>query len=761
MKKVIKPFFCLFITLNFIANVPISFSKNQTNPWFNLKKSNRQLELVSKKLESRKINTYKLENNIAILEQLHESAESCIDHVKAKLSTINKIFKNGLSSHDSKNPDYLYIQKKKQQFTHYLSECRYFTFRTNEILVSAKEKLHRLTTHELLKKSTPIWQALTHWSSVNLDYESILQSSGIMGMHSSMILIGILIIGFIFFFSKVIFKHIIKHTIVKKQRPIKIRALKVLYVFIPYILTTGIVSVLLLIFFYSGKPLPTVVHLTYSLFVYSIALAVLSFLFHPYFEKEKFNIFKIPTYINQILYRRLRILASYILIGYLGFYIFGDQMLSTPLEELIRSIYVILLSISMFWAIWPVLSLPHLQNKSFIIGFTKSLFFVLLMSTIILECLGFHHLVVYFIYSFILSVVLFFITWFVFTYIEHAYSLFESKHSKFSKKLHRILGVKPHRRLTEVLLIKFSLYLVLICVFTIYFMEIWNIPSLYIDTLEKSLLDGFELSGITIIPSRLVFGLLIFSFLNLAGRFIATRIAKTHHFEGEADTQVAIASIFSYVGFSVALVIALMISGFNFTGLAIIVGALSVGIGLGLQNIVNNFISGIILLLEKPIKPGDRIIVGDTEGYVNKIRVRSTQIRTLAREDVIVPNSDLITNQVTNYMFRDHYWRVSCQVGVAYGSDTELVKNVLLDVAKSHPSVVIDSLNPPVVLFRAFGDSSLNFELWCIIKDVNKKYHVMSDLNFAIDQAFRKNNITIAFPQRDIHIKSDPKIDPS
>lgn len=422
---------------------------------------------------------------------------------------------------------------------------------------------------------------------------------------------------------------------------------------------------------------------------------------------------------------------------------------------------MILLSISMFWAIWPVLSLPHLQNKSFIIGFTKSLFFVLLMSTIILECLGFHHLVVYFIYSFILSVVLFFITWFVFTYIEHAYSLFESKHSKFSKKLHRILGVKPHRRLTEVLLIKFSLYLVLICVFTIYFMEIWNIPSLYIDTLEKSLLDGFELSGITIIPSRLVFGLLIFSFLNLAGRFIATRIAKTHHFEGEADTQVAIASIFSYVGFSVALVIALMISGFNFTGLAIIVGALSVGIGLGLQNIVNNFISGIILLLEKPIKPGDRIIVGDTEGYVNKIRVRSTQIRTLAREDVIVPNSDLITNQVTNYMFRDHYWRVSCQVGVAYGSDTELVKNVLLDVAKSHPSVVIDSLNPPVVLFRAFGDSSLNFELWCIIKDVNKKYHVMSDLNFAIDQAFRKNNITIAFPQRDIHIKSDPKIDPS
>jgi small-conductance mechanosensitive channel len=124
----------------------------------------------------------------------------------------------------------------------------------------------------------------------------------------------------------------------------------------------------------------------------------------------------------------------------------------------------------------------------------------------------------------------------------------------------------------------------------------------------------------------------------------------------------------------------------------------------------------------------------------------------MSRADVIVPNADLIKNQVTNYMFRDPYWRVECKVGVAYGSDTELVKQTLLEVAQNHQNVVQDEANGPAVLFKQFGDSALNFELWCIIKNVNSKYVVESELNFAIDKAFREKRITIAFPQRDVHI---------
>ena len=179
------------------------------------------------------------------------------------------------------------------------------------------------------------------------------------------------------------------------------------------------------------------------------------------------------------------------------------------------------------------------------------------------------------------------------------------------------------------------------------------------------------------------------------------------------------------------------------------------GIGLGLQSIVNNFLSGLILLIEQPIKPGDRIKIDGIEGFVKKVSIRSTQIITPSKEDIIIPNSDLITHHVTNYMFSDKYWRVNCPIGVAYGSDTDKVCEALMEVAIAHPEVVNTPLNKPVVLFRSFGDSALLFELWCLIKDVNRKYVVTSELNLAIDQAFRKNNISIAFPQQDVHIKFD------
>jgi len=195
-------------------------------------------------------------------------------------------------------------------------------------------------------------------------------------------------------------------------------------------------------------------------------------------------------------------------------------------------------------------------------------------------------------------------------------------------------------------------------------------------------------------------------------------------------------------------------AGVDFSGLALIAGALSVGIGFGLQNIVNNFVSGLILLFERPIKRGDWIVVGNTEGYVKKISVRSTIIQTFDWSDVIVPNSELISSQVTNWMLYNIYGRVIVPVGVAYGSDTGLVKELMLEVANSHPRVITDGSVPePLVLFKEFGDSSLNFELRCFIRDIDYRIRTRSDLNFAIDAIFRKNGVEIPFPQRDVHVR--------
>jgi len=198
------------------------------------------------------------------------------------------------------------------------------------------------------------------------------------------------------------------------------------------------------------------------------------------------------------------------------------------------------------------------------------------------------------------------------------------------------------------------------------------------------------------------------------------------------------------------------VAGVEFTNLAIIAGALSVGIGFGLQNIVNNFVSGLILLVERPIRTGDWIMVGSTEGYVKKISIRSTQIQTFDRADVIVPNSELISGQVTNWMLSDPWGRVRVPVGVAYGSDTARVMEILLDVANKHPLVITNypGVGQPRALFRAFGDSSLDFELRCFIRDVDKRLATISDLNLAIDAAFREAGIEIPFPQRDLHFRN-------
>jgi small-conductance mechanosensitive channel len=207
----------------------------------------------------------------------------------------------------------------------------------------------------------------------------------------------------------------------------------------------------------------------------------------------------------------------------------------------------------------------------------------------------------------------------------------------------------------------------------------------------------------------------------------------------ERSAREALVSTFGYVAVALAVIVALSIAGIKFSNLAIIAGALSVGIGFGLQNVVNNFVSGIILLVERPVRTGDWIIVGGTEGYVKHISIRTTTIQTFDRADVIVPNSDLISNQVTNWTLRNLWGRIKVPIGVAYGSDTATVKETLLEIAKNNADIIKGNpqLSEASVLFLGFGDSALNFELRAIIRDVDRRLHVISDINFAIDASLQ------------------------
>lgn len=286
-------------------------------------------------------------------------------------------------------------------------------------------------------------------------------------------------------------------------------------------------------------------------------------------------------------------------------------------------------------------------------------------------------------------------------------------------------------------------------------LEALNVPRPILTMLDQTLNQGFVIGQLKVVPMRLLLAVLSFAVLYVFFGWLRLNMDKrwlpASRMSGSARE--ATVTLTGYAGLALAVLVALSVAGATFTNLAIVAGALSVGIGFGLQNIVNNFISGLILLFERPIKTGDWVVVNNTEGYVRKISIRSTHIETFDKSDVIVPNSDLISNQVTNWMYSNKIGRVRVPVGVAYGTDVEKVREILTQIALQHEKIVHDDNKFPIrVLFMEFGDSALLFELRCFVKNVDNRLRVRSEMNFAIDAAFREAGVQIPFPQRDVHL---------
>jgi small-conductance mechanosensitive channel len=221
----------------------------------------------------------------------------------------------------------------------------------------------------------------------------------------------------------------------------------------------------------------------------------------------------------------------------------------------------------------------------------------------------------------------------------------------------------------------------------------------------------------------------------------------------------SISTIVGYVGVITSIALALAQLGIDLQKVALIAGALSVGIGFGLQSIVSNFVSGLILLAERPIRVGDTIEVKGDEGYVRRISVRSTEIETYDRASVIVPNSELITGVVKNWTHANLSRRIIIKVGVAYGSDPRKVQEILTACAAEHPQIL--KVPPPRAFLLNFGDSALEFELRCVVEHVDAALSVRSDLNLAILARLNAAGIAIPFPQREVRVLAEPAVKPA
>jgi small-conductance mechanosensitive channel/uncharacterized protein YndB with AHSA1/START domain len=422
-----------------------------------------------------------------------------------------------------------------------------------------------------------------------------------------------------------------------------------------------------------------------------------------------------------------------------------------------RSAMIFLVAVSLIYVISYLGRIPGVRGRIRLVRYAGALALIVGIFALLV---GYQNFAGYLVHGVTRTLLALAMLWILLWLAQVLFDYLAEDESPGAAKLRSSLGVSQRVSRTGLGFMQLIADLVVWIGFVVFLIYVWDESGTTLDRLLEIVVLGGTVGNIQLVPLNIIGGILVFAALLVVigwtKRWIDRRWLQ--HIVIERGAREALITLFGYVGFIIALLIGLTQAGIDLGGLVIVSGALALGIGFGMQEIANNFVSGLILLFERPIRAGDFVTVGDVEGFIRSIRIRATEIETLDNQNVLVPNSELVSGRVTNWVLRNTYGRLRVIVGVAYGSDVEKVREILEAVAHDHPEVITDGRAPaPRALFMGFGDSSLDFELRVRITRIDRRFSVQSDLNFAIDKAFREAGITIPFPQRDLHVISYPE----
>ncbi|MBN1684292.1 MAG: mechanosensitive ion channel [Gammaproteobacteria bacterium] len=742
----------LFTTTAFaISNIENAFDTVQAN---------RTLDKLSIDLSISELEVKNLENAIDVLSKLQDQAKLCVKTTQSEIDKINQQVeetKATVTEGEKLTEAEQYLSTKKEELTKQQSACQLFVLRSEEIINSFSSKVKELSAQKLLKTTptflTKIATSKTLLESLHKNFNTslFLKKSGLQILPAPFML-GIFLLLLALSFG-------VGFLIKKKSRFPKIKGEELIAIFrdklkwvLIYTTKKHIIPFLFILLAFTAISIPSFINnqiysltlVIFGLFILETIFIVIEIFFRPIAHEKSLTDF--DKTISLPLLRRLNILATLCFLGFFVYVLLLGQSIPAAVMDFLRTLFITLFSISLITVLWLVNRLPNILKQHKILRISISLVLTILLLTLLTtEWLGYQYLVNYILKGITLTVLSTFLAWIFYKMISGILKIIDAPESRIRQYLH----LKKTQSIPEIMWFGLIFFVLIWGGYVLSLLKIWGLSDTEFRKIITILSEGFKAANLKFIPARIFYGFVLFTVLFTLVRGLRILIEKKWRIDKTIDT------IIAYITTFIFLIISLLVAGVNFEGLAIIAGALSVGIGFGLQNIVNNFVSGIILLLEKPIKPGDRIAIEGTEGFVKKISIRSTQIQALNLSNIIVPNAELISKNVINLSLRDDNSRINIIVGVAYDSNIELVKKVLMEVANAHPDVVTEDLSKqPSIYFTAFEASSLRFELYCTIRDVNAKYRIISELNTAINKAFKENNIEIPCPQMEVKLKN-------
>ncbi len=730
---------------------------------FNFEKTHAKIKEISRQMKDGQITPQQLETAKQQVEQFTHTANACIETATSQISGLEQETTSLGPATEHELADIVKerknLQKQKQALLVTLSECRLAATLTtrlenemveqNKLLQAASVFLRSQTFFGRLTAPLPTAEAL---SSQFKEY--VAERAGIRDLTLPMFLILMFLVAGGAFAGLKLFRTLQRRMISALphqdgEQSLAVQGLLALPIAMATLFAGGY-----LLYINLGSQVPVFgPWLLLSLSLYCLAQVLFHLRRHlqpvppgtPATTASNSR-FKVLTLLVVLLFffTRLDILADF------------DFSALATLLELIQSVIICSICVLGVWFLWPIKLPEHLSQME---KPRKAGLILVATMVMIIELSGYRNFSLFVLVgllgTFLLGTVLRHSLFFIDLTIG---GFFTGKY-RWQQRLRHKLGVSAKDNLTGMTWIRLIFKLLAWSLGFWLFLQLWGLPDAQEKKIHDYLLDGFNLAGLNIAPARITFGVFIFAcgwtFISWVKMQMDKRWLRQAGFSLSA--QETLVTMTGYCGLALAVIVGLSIAGFSFSNLTVIAGALSVGIGFGMQNIVNNFVSGLIILFERPVKRGDWIRIGNTEGYVQKISVRSTLIQTFDRSDVIVPNSELISNQVTNMMLNDNFGRLIVPIGVAYGSDVDLVRTILLEIAANNDEVINDGSAPkPLVLFLAFGDNSLNFELRCHLANIDKQLLVKSAINYQIERTFREHKISMPFPQRDLYIKEFP-----